>query len=106
MTTFMNPETDMIMAMYDLMKRRIYAYMNALMHEGPCLSTPLGPEKAAQARSLAFSREFWVTNVVMNGVLAKSWQPKRYGSSSDLGPSNGIIALESAVASVLRQVER
>ena len=75
--TSISPETDTITIIYDLMKRRICAYMDALIDERSCLNTPLGPDTVAQARSLAFSREFWITNVAMNGVPAKSWQPKR-----------------------------
>ena len=70
--TSINPKTETIITIYDLIKRRIYAYIDALIDEGPCLSTPLGSDTVAQARSLAFSREFWVTNIIMNGVPAKS----------------------------------
>ena len=75
MITGDNPEMDVMMEMMQVMRSRMTAYMNFVTTTRPSMDadTWVGTNNS----ELSFSRQFWIENVVRQGIPAKTWQPSR-----------------------------
>lgn len=74
--TASNPEFETMELMYELMKDRIYRYMNTVVNRPVDLFSYKSSASDDSETMLMKSREFWIDNVVMNGVKAKAWQSR------------------------------
>jgi len=76
MITESNPEFGTMELMYGLMKERIYRYMNTAVTKPVDLFDCKPSLNGGSELALMKSREFWINNVVTNGIKAKAWQSR------------------------------